>query len=386
MFNITFDEIDFDKVVSFCELWSEGVRVDYKVEPANIAKVVSSFANTAGGILIVGVTTDTNNMPIFPLVGYLARPGIEEQITQSCYQGIYPPIIPLVKVIPLPTDPRRVLVIVKVHESIEAPHAIENSTRVYVRVNSTSGHVALADIDRIEYLFSRRVNAEKRRDGLIQKAFAMTAISPPRLRVTIGPHYPDKHVLDLRRIQEIFQKLLDDRLVSLLGPHTRLIQNAVANTSQDSYTQVNLFGQLFHDRRLRVGSLKATGGDHFDLVDITLAIASSMRASALVLERDPTNLLVKVALEGIRKRSIIEDPADVSRLPPTAKDWMEAHTAIEETAEAEIFTLSETLFKELGKHAVELVRQLMWAFNWADDRVEQKVLEVLRHNRYLAHA
>ena len=30
--------------------------------------------------------------------------------------------------------------------------------------------------------------------------------------------------------------------------------------------------------------------------------------------------------------------------------------AIEETAEAEIFTLSETLFKELDKHAVELVR------------------------------
>ena len=177
----------------------EGVRVDYKVEPANIAKVVSSFANTAGGILIVGVKTDTNNMPIFPLVGYSARPGIEEQITQSCYEGIYPPIIPLVKVIPLPTEPDRVLVIIKVHESIEAPHAIENSTRVYVRVNRTSNHVALADIDRIEYLFSRRLNAEKRRDGLIQKAYAMTAISPPRLRVTIGPHYPDKHVLDLEK-------------------------------------------------------------------------------------------------------------------------------------------------------------------------------------------
>ena len=98
------------------------------------------------------------------------------------------------------------------------------------------------------------------------------------------------------------------------------------NTSHDSYTQVNLFGQLFHDRKLRVGSLKTTGGDHFDLVDITLAIASSLRASALVLERDPTNLLVKVALEGIRKRSIIEDPASVSKLQPTPKDWMDAGT------------------------------------------------------------
>jgi hypothetical protein len=54
MFNIIFDEIDFDKVTSFCGQWSEGVRVDYKVEPANIAKVVSSFANTAGNEKGVG--------------------------------------------------------------------------------------------------------------------------------------------------------------------------------------------------------------------------------------------------------------------------------------------------------------------------------------------
>jgi len=172
MFNVPFAEINFDKVVAFCGAWPEGVRVDYKVEPANIGKVVPSFANTSGGILIIGVKTNTNNMPILPLVGYSARAGIEEQITQSCYQGIYPPIVPLVKVIPFPSDPRTVLVIIKVHESIEAPHAIENSTRVYIRVNSTSDHVALADIDRIEYLFSRRLNSEERRDKLTPKAFA----------------------------------------------------------------------------------------------------------------------------------------------------------------------------------------------------------------------
>lgn len=383
MFNAPFAEINFDRVVAFCKEWPEGVRVDYKAEPANIGKVVSSFANTSGGILIIGVRTDTNNMPILPLVGYSARAGIEEQITQSCYQGIYPPIVPLVKVIPFPSDPSRVLAIVKVHESIEAPHAIENSTRVYIRVNSTSDHVALAHIDRIEFLFSRRLNSEERRDKLFQKAFARTTVSLPRLRVTIGPHYPDKHVLDLSRIQEIFPELLADRLVNLLGPHTRLIQNAVVNTSRDSYTQVNLFGQLFHDSKLRVGSLRTTGGDHFDLVNITLAIASSLHASAIVLARDQTNLLVKVALEGIRNHSIIEDPATVSGLPPTPNDWMDEHKAVEETAEAEVYTLSETLKKELGKHVVELIRQLMWAFNWADDRVERKVLAILRHNHYL---
>lgn len=204
--------------------------------------------------------------------------------------------------------------------------------------------------------------------------------------MTIGPHYPDKHVLDLARIQEVFPELRADHLVNLLGPHTRLIQNAVVNTSNDSYTQVNLFGQLFHDSKLRVGSLRNAGGDHFDLVNITLTIASSLYASALVLARHPTNLFAKVALEGIRKRSIIEDLATVDKLLPTPQHWMDEHQALEDTAEAEVYTLSETLKKELGTHVVELIRQLMWAFNWADDRVERKVLAILRHNHYLPPA
>jgi predicted HTH transcriptional regulator len=98
------DSVDFAIVEEFCRNWPEGVRVDYKEKPANIPKVVSSFANTSGGIWIIGVTTDEFNKPIFPLSGLLASPGLEEQISQSSCQGIYPPIIPLVRVIPFPTD------------------------------------------------------------------------------------------------------------------------------------------------------------------------------------------------------------------------------------------------------------------------------------------
>jgi len=44
-------DIDFDTVRSFYETYSEGVRVEYKRDlSSNIPKVVSSFANTQGGI------------------------------------------------------------------------------------------------------------------------------------------------------------------------------------------------------------------------------------------------------------------------------------------------------------------------------------------------
>lgn len=122
MFNIPLSEIDFAKVESFCREWPEGIRVDYKTEPVNIPKVVSSFANTSGGIWIIGVKTDARNMPSFPLSGCPFRAGLEEQITQSSFQGIYPGIIPAAKLVPVTSDPGKVIVVVKDLESIEAPH------------------------------------------------------------------------------------------------------------------------------------------------------------------------------------------------------------------------------------------------------------------------
>jgi predicted HTH transcriptional regulator len=100
-----------------------------------------------GGIWLIGVKTDRKtNMPIFPLDGILAQPGIEERISQACWTGIYPALTPAIKVIRLPFNPERVVVVVDVRESIEAPHAIENTTKVYIRNASTTEPIAFVEI------------------------------------------------------------------------------------------------------------------------------------------------------------------------------------------------------------------------------------------------
>ena len=87
-----------------------------------------------GGVWVIGVDTDkTTNRPILPPVGVKREPGIEEQITQSALTGVYPGITPDVRVVDIPDQADRVLVFVRVPESIEAPHAIQNATRVYIR-------------------------------------------------------------------------------------------------------------------------------------------------------------------------------------------------------------------------------------------------------------
>jgi predicted HTH transcriptional regulator len=77
-------DIDFDTVRSFYETYSEGVRVEYKRDlSSNIPKVVSSFTNTQGGILMIGIEEDrkTRSRKLLPLS---QMAGYEEQVTQAC--------------------------------------------------------------------------------------------------------------------------------------------------------------------------------------------------------------------------------------------------------------------------------------------------------------
>ncbi len=58
MFTKSKDQITLADVEDFCREFPEGVRVEYKREIRNIPKIVSSFANTLGGIFIIGVEAD----------------------------------------------------------------------------------------------------------------------------------------------------------------------------------------------------------------------------------------------------------------------------------------------------------------------------------------
>jgi predicted HTH transcriptional regulator len=58
MFRTPLQDVDFQQVETFCHEWPEGVRVEYRQEITQIPKIVSSFANTMGGIWLIGVKTD----------------------------------------------------------------------------------------------------------------------------------------------------------------------------------------------------------------------------------------------------------------------------------------------------------------------------------------
>ena len=127
----------------------------------HIPKIVSSFANTFGGIFLIGVDANQQNNRVDSILGIPQQNGVEEQIQQSALTGIYPGVIPEIKLVDVPTS-GNVVVIVRVDESVQAPHAIEQSTKVYFRSGSITQlyKLELANVDRISYMLKRREDSQ----------------------------------------------------------------------------------------------------------------------------------------------------------------------------------------------------------------------------------
>lgn len=199
MFNKPLSEVEYNNIEKFCETFAEGVRVEYKSQMIeNIPKTISAFANTMGGIILIGVETDKVTNKVITINGIDKEIGIEERILNSSLTGIYPALIPEIKVFNIPSKEGKIIVVIKIHESIEAPHAIQNSTRIYIRTGSISQPYELAEIEKIDYLLRRRDKQQKLKEQLKQNARnrfdrllpRVSELRRPFIEVSISPVFP----------------------------------------------------------------------------------------------------------------------------------------------------------------------------------------------------
>lgn len=88
----------------------------------------------------------------------------------------------------------QVFLVIETDESAEAPHAIENSTKVYVRTGNASNPYELAEVDLIVDLLQRRRGPLERRDRLLTSAERRSDQAVPRnvpyLQVSVCPQFP----------------------------------------------------------------------------------------------------------------------------------------------------------------------------------------------------
>ncbi len=125
----------------------EGKTLEYKRElssPDGALRTIVAFANTAGGILLIGVEDATRNVR-----GVRLPLDLEERLASLISDNIVPRLLPDLEILPW----RRTHVLaVQVHPSSARPHYLKHEgseNGVYVRVGSTNRH---ADRELIEEL------------------------------------------------------------------------------------------------------------------------------------------------------------------------------------------------------------------------------------------
>jgi hypothetical protein len=197
-------DLEYQDIEKFCERFTENIRVEYKSTfdqnvRKKIPRVVSAFANAYGGALIVGINA-INGIPQKPIEGIVfADPEPRLTLQNICRDNIFPEVSVYSSLVPSSVAGKAFLV-VEVNESPKAPHAIENSTQVYVRSGDSVEPNTLADLGLIERLLLRRREVLGRWNEFYGESLELAKaaginIDCPILDVRIGPHYPTETIV-----------------------------------------------------------------------------------------------------------------------------------------------------------------------------------------------
>ncbi len=168
--NRSVNSITFDDVVSHCkEKYPEGVELDYKEKfpEKGLRKIIASFANTRGGLVIIGVREDKKSgCPI-------KWEGVDEdaKLVERAYQevlNVNPP--PSIDICKTNVVNKKVFILIRVNEGDSTPYYVRNNANVWVRTGSVSKSIDIASPEWLELLLNKRERAKKARGNYLNQA------------------------------------------------------------------------------------------------------------------------------------------------------------------------------------------------------------------------
>lgn len=212
------DSLTFEQLDEFLSIKEpENVRLDYKAQcPGDIENIMCAFANTLGGLIVIGVHEDrVTNEPVWPPQAGIdqlqsAEKGLVERIQSKANNAVYPPVaIEISNVVENRHAPGKVLVVVKVHLSKLSPHAVSQRTRalVYERSKNQAQPYQLADIDQIQAMLKRRTDIEKLRYEFVEfehlsMGHIFNKTGAPLRWLAIQPYFPIDYLLKIKESEE----------------------------------------------------------------------------------------------------------------------------------------------------------------------------------------
>jgi len=216
----------------------ETAVLDYKedmAEPKKLARTIAALGNTMGGHIIIGVKQDqTTKKPEPSPSGIVLRPRLDETVRQVAGDSIRPGILPEIRLVPLRNDAQRCVLVIRVQQSHQAPHATDGGTRIYRRRDDLNQFEELATLEWIEHLLETRREPERRRLELASKSRQylesryMEPVPPvirPFLVVFFSPIYPGPDLIERTKLKELVGRAFryDTSVTRLNGVRSELV-------------------------------------------------------------------------------------------------------------------------------------------------------------------
>lgn len=373
------NEITFADIEGFCREFGEGVRVEYKREIKHIPKIVSSFANTHGGVFVIGAETDDQNKVKFPIQGIPQRSGIEEQIQQSALTGIYPGVIPEIILVDV-ANSGNLVVIVRVDESIHAPHAIKEVTQVYIRVGSITQpyEYKLAEMDRIAYMFKRREDSqvitrqlldriEKRVEAFSNTNASNIALNVPNITVIAKPIFPYRPAIsreDIFELRRWWKRVSGGAYI-------------LPEYEHGDYCELNEYGIVYQRTKLEH---RVNDSEHLNFEVFLYRICDGMSLAKSFYDKCEYigNIEFTVQLREVFGQKLVRSNQLGPQIGPL------------ECSDSDVSASIQCLLRDLANNEQlmeileELATKLLWAFNAAKrNQIKNLIREALRYSNLL---
>lgn len=367
----------------------ENLRLEFKREippKAETLKKLSAFANTIGGLVVVGADAG-NDGRIAALPGVEPTSGYKQTVVQYCFDGMSPPLdVEVSDAIPTPTAPGKVCYIIGVRESDLGPHFLNGRKGVYVRSNEFSSRfdAQLATENELRHLLQRRQLVRERRTELIRRSrerfdtFTVQKYGDLGKRkdgmgawfdLSIGPRFPALVVCDHARLMSVIPAVrISWRQVDFprstgggfISQHESII--SLRPGSSFSILEANTWGMLYYateiEQQAQERSVQELGGIHsYQFVGQLLVFLEHagrvLRGLGYV-----GPLAIEMKLDGIRN------------VPWITFDDRMAHTGpasqLDDTATFSVETTTDELTKARDTVAMNILRYVFYATNLTD--------------------